>query len=118
MVQDACPVRFATRPDLRGALISHLHCRAAVRAVDAARHFRIPLDTARAELDALVYAGLVEVLRPVSADRHADGHPLIDFDLEYYRWIRASDNDYEWQAALVRPGRVQARERQVSFTHF
>jgi hypothetical protein len=52
-------------------------------------------------LDILIHAGIVEVLRPVPPAGSSGGRPDLNLDLEYYRWVRPTDQDYMWQNLLI-----------------
>jgi predicted transcriptional regulator len=75
----------------------------AVRADEIAGRISFDIQTIREELKYWVAKGLVEVLRPVALAVPDEGAEITTGSRgEYYRWIRPSDTDYMWQAALIR----------------
>jgi hypothetical protein len=84
-------------------------------------------DVLARNLDRMVQKGEVEVLRPIfETDAFSDGgrRPLnADRDVQYYRLVKDTDHDYEWeQEVVVRlpPGRitdVKQEERRAEERH-
>lgn len=83
------------------ALSNFLQGCGAVTASDVARCLGLEVDAVHMELEQLVRAGRVEVLRPIPRPGCQPGAMGGGTDLEYYRWIRSTDVDYVWQRALL-----------------
>ena len=96
MSASALEMPITDRSGLRDALREFLRQSGAVSVAAMARYLDVDPVMIRAEIDELVACGQVELLRPVVLPGHrAD-------DLEYCRWIRATDDDYAWQSLLFR----------------
>ncbi len=102
MVGDSQDMPITDRATVRYIIRCTLEQSGATRAEDVARRLFLNVRLVREELRYFVDLGLVEVLRPIRAgaisldDADEDGA-----ESEYYRWIRATDSDYLWQAQLL-----------------
>lgn len=75
----------------------------AIRADQIARRISINVETICEELRYWVAKGLVEVLRPIAVSAPEEGEEIsAGSGGEYYRWIRPTDTDFIWQAAMMR----------------
>ena len=96
MSASALEMPITDRAGLQDALRDFLRQSGAVSVASMARYFDVTPAAVRLELDELIASGQVEILSHLaSVGQRAD-------DLEYCRWIRASDDDYAWQSLLMR----------------
>lgn len=96
MSASALEMPITDRAGLQDALRDFLRQSGAVSVAAMARYFDVAPAVVRSELNELVAAGQVEILSPIAAEG------LRSDDLEYCRWIRATDDDYTWQSMLLR----------------
>ena len=74
----------------------------AVRADQIARRMSVDIAPVCQELEYWVAKGLVEVLRPVAVSMTEECEDASAEGGAYYRWVRPTDTEYAWQAALMR----------------
>jgi len=97
MLQEIQDSRPGLQTELwRAGVRSYLLQRAAMRATEIAERLGVAELIVRQCLEQYEHAGQVEVLRPVGHPPGAAPH------LDYFRWRRADDDRYRWQAELRR----------------